>query len=63
MDFFLGIVILLVVIVVWVLIMYWLINKFYKMLKPKIDRVTELKEKLDFLEARIKLLEEKSDNK
>lgn len=63
MALFFWIIILLVVIVVWVLIMYWLINKFYKMLKPKIDRATELKEKLDFLEERVKLLEGKSDNK
>ena len=63
MDLLIGIIILLAVISVWVLIMYWGIKTLYKMLKPKIDNITELKGKFDTLAERVELLEKKSDNK
>lgn len=62
MDILIGVGIVLIAIAVWCLIMYWPIKSLYNMLKPKIDNITEQKEKIESLEKRIVLLEKKLNN-
>lgn len=45
------------VIAVWFLIMYWAFKQIYKLLKPKLDNMSERTEKVDKLEKRVELLE------
>lgn len=58
-----GFVIVIVAIAVWCLVMYWLIKLLYNRLKPKMDSATELKGKIELLEKRVELLEQKLDDK